>query len=88
MTPYVLRYRKSFEKELRHVAPKVRQALVQRILSLADEPRPTGCEKLEGSNNTYRIRQGSYRVIYTINDTIIEIEVIKIGHRSDVYRTR
>ncbi len=83
---YHLEYRASFKKELRKLSPKIRRAIVERILNLADDPRPNGVTKLRGADKTYRIRQGDYRIIYNIYDELIIIELIKIGHRSDVYR--
>jgi mRNA interferase RelE/StbE len=59
--------------------------IIARIEALADNPRPQGYEKLAGSS-AYRIRQGDYRIIYTINDGTIVVEMIRVGHRRDVYR--
>jgi mRNA interferase RelE/StbE len=56
------------------------------VNSLADNPRPFGCIKLTGSINSYRIRVGVYRIIYTIKDDVLTVEVIKIDHRKDVYK--
>jgi mRNA interferase RelE/StbE len=60
---------------------------VERIRSLADDPRPPGCQKLSGSEK-YRVRQGSYRIVYTIKDDRLIILVIRIAHRRAVYRLR
>ncbi|HKI98120.1 MAG TPA: type II toxin-antitoxin system RelE/ParE family toxin [bacterium] len=56
------------------------------ILSLADEPRPDGSRKLRGAGDLYRIRVGSYRVVYEIDDSIRIVVISRIGHRRDVYR--
>jgi len=64
-----------------------RQRIVGRIRSLATDPRPSGCEKLAGPSALFRVRQGQYRVIYTVVDTHHSIEVIKVGHRREVYRS-
>jgi mRNA interferase RelE/StbE len=56
------------------------------VNDLANNPRPFGCIKLAGSENAYRIRTGMYRIIYTIEDDILTVEVIKIDHRSNVYK--
>jgi mRNA interferase RelE/StbE len=58
---------------------------IERIKSLTEEPRPTGCEKLSGQE-FYRIRQGDYRIVYPIQDNELTIWVIKIGHRKDIYK--
>ena len=56
------------------------------IEKLAIDPRPQGCRKLFGEVDTYRVRVGVYRVIYEIEDRLLRILVLKIGHRRDVYR--
>jgi len=83
---YRLTYKASVKKDLRKLAVTARRAVVRRILILAEEPRPTSATKLQGSDDLYRIRQGDYRIVYSINDQIVTIEIIKIGHRKDVYR--
>ena len=56
------------------------------INSMTYNPRPIGSVKLIGSENTWRIRVGVYRIIYTVNDNILTVQVIKIDHRSSVYK--
>lgn len=82
---YTITYRATVKKELRKVTPVIKKALVKRILLLADNPRPVGSKKLQGTKNIYRIRQGDYRVVYEIYDAIVVVEVIKVGHRKDIY---
>jgi mRNA interferase RelE/StbE len=65
---------------------KTRQRLVERIRALADNPRPAGCEKLAGSQDRYRVRQGVYRVVYSVSDENKLVSIVKVGHRGDVYR--
>lgn len=82
---YRLRIKRSAEKEL-HRVPKVDlRRIVERIERLATESRPPGCEKLF-AENVYRVRQGDYRILYSVDDGGGAIEVIKIGHRREVYR--
>jgi len=84
---YRLLIRPSAAKELEAIGTKrARQRIVSRIQSLATEPRPAGCEKLAGTTAVFRIRQGQYRVIYLVDDAKRVIDVIKVGHRSEVYR--
>jgi mRNA interferase RelE/StbE len=64
---------------------KDRQRLVQRLTQLADNPRPPGCEKLSRQEK-YRLRQGSYRILYTIADRALIVTVVRVGHRKNVYR--
>lgn len=88
MAKYSIRIKKSARKELAAVASRAdRRRIVKRIQSLGDEPRPPGSQKLSGRER-YRIRQGNYRILYTIEDSVLIINVIKIGHRKEVYRTR
>ena len=86
MAKYSLIIKKSARKELESIATKAdRQRVVKRIQALADDPRPRGSRKLSGFER-YRIRQGNYRVLYSIRDTELVLYVIKIGDRKDVYR--
>ena len=71
MAKYSLRIKKSACKELDSVATKAdRQRIVKRIEALADDPRPAGAVKLSGLER-YRIRQGRYRILYTIEDKVL-----------------
>ena len=86
MARYNLRIKTSAIREIEAIPLKrVRQRIVRRIRSLADDPRPTGCEKLSGKER-YRVRQGQYRIVYSIEDRELVIYVVKAGHRSSVYR--
>jgi len=82
---YKLLIKPSAAKELESLPKKDRRRLVVRIGGLAVEPRPPGCEKLSG-HDLYRVRQGEYRVLYTIQDALLVVVVITIGHRREVYR--
>jgi len=64
----------------------VRDRIVSRIQGLAQNPRPRGSQKLAGEAERYRIRQGSYRVVYSVDDEQRIVQVVKIGHRREVYR--
>jgi mRNA interferase RelE/StbE len=82
---YSLRIKRSAEKELHRVPKTDLRRIVERMERLAAEPRPPGCEKLF-AENVYRVRQGDYRILYSVDDGERVIEVIKIGHRREVYR--
>ncbi len=87
MAGYRLLIKTSAAKEIRAIGTKRdRGSVVGRILALATEPRPPGCEKLTGPSGLYRVRQGQYRVVYAIDDAGRTIDVIKVGHRREVYR--
>jgi len=73
-------------KEIEAIPQKrERQRLIQRIGKLAIDPRPPGSRKLSG-HDKYRIRQGAYRIVYSIQDDELLVVVVKVGHRKDVYR--
>jgi len=82
---YKLLIKPSAIKELEAIARKDLLRIVDRIQALADEPRPQGSEKLSGEDK-YRVRRGSYRVVYQIDDSAHEVTIVKIGHRREVYR--
>lgn len=87
MAGYRLLVKPSAAKEIEAIGTKRdRQRVVTRIQSLADDPRPAGCEKLAGPSNLFRVRQGEYRVVYAIDDSHCTVDVIKVGHRREVYR--
>ena len=85
MASYSIEIKRSAAKELTQLPPKDRGRSVARIQALADDPRPVGAEKLSGQDR-YRVRQGAYRILYEIEDQVLRIMVVKIGHRRDVYR--
>lgn len=87
MAAYRLLVKPSAAKELDAFEPKkVRQRLVRSIDSLVAEPRPAGCEMLAGATDLYRIRQGDYRAVYSIDDQDRVVRILNVGHRRDVYR--
>ena len=86
MASYELVFRKSVAKDLRALPRQDVKRIMQRIHSLAEDPRPAGCERLS-SQQRYRVRQGVYRIIYEINDGRLMVLVVKVGHRREVYRS-
>ncbi|MBN3890977.1 MAG: type II toxin-antitoxin system RelE/ParE family toxin [Nostoc sp. JL31] len=70
----------------RKLAIDVQQRIQTKINDLAIEPRPNGVKKLQGDDNSYRVRVGDYRVVYEIGDDVLIVTVIKIGHRSEIYK--
>ena len=86
MARYKILIKASAAKEIERLsARKDRRRVVDRIRRLADDPRPNGCEKLSGQER-YRVRQGNYRIIYSIDDDILTVHVVKVGDRKDIYR--
>jgi len=85
---YSVRIKKSARKELESIATKAdRRRVIARIRSLADDPRPPGTSKLSGLER-YRVRQGRYRILYTIEESVLVVQIVKIGDRKDVYRRK
>ena len=86
MARFEILIKRSAAKEIEAISRKKdRQRIVRKIRQLAANPRPTGCQKLSGRDR-YRIRQGPYRIVYSIEDDRLIVYVVKVGHRSDVYR--
>ena len=85
MAGYRVLFRKSVQKDFSGIPKKDVMKVLNRIKTLEDDPRPPGCEKLSGQER-YRLRQGQYRIVYSIQDDERSVWVVKIGHRKDVYR--
>ena len=80
MAEYEIFFKKSVWRELRRIPKSDLKRILSRIEKLGDDPRPIGCEKLM-SIELYRVRQGKYRIVYSIQDNELTVWVIKIGHR-------
>lgn len=79
-------FTKSAAREIGALDPPIVQRLWHRIEMLANDPRPPGSKKLKGVIPAlWRIRVGDYRVIYAIQDQTVTVEIIRIGHRREVY---
>ena len=85
MEKYKLCFTETFYKNLRGIPKKDIARILKRVSDLAIDPRPYGSEKLSGEQEKYRIRQGNYRVIYSIEDDQLVVIVVKVGHRREVY---
>lgn len=85
MGNYELRIKPSAVKELEKLPRKDRPKVVQKIRALASEPRPHGSEKLSAEEK-YRVGQGDYRVVYSVDAKNRVVVVVKVGHRKEVYR--
>ncbi len=85
---YRIEYNKRYLKDLEKIPKYAQKQILKEIQELAYDPRPDGCKKLQGSDKVplYRIRCGDYRVVYTINDHVLLVLVIEIGHRKEIYR--
>lgn len=84
---YQIRLAPGAERQLRKLQKKEQRRIGRRIDALAEDPRPVGVEKLSGEDDFYSIRVGDWRIIYTIEDDILVVLVLKVGHRRDIYRS-
>ena len=85
MASYKIVFKQSVAKDLRPIPNKDVQRILKRIEQLEYDPRPPGSEKLTKAER-YRIRQGNYRILYTVDDDLVTVTIVKIGHRRNVYR--
>jgi mRNA interferase RelE/StbE len=86
MARYSIEVSATAERQLKKLRRQDRIRVLRAISQLAGDPRPAGCRKLSGYDDVYRVRVGTYRVIYEIDGARIVVVVLKIGHRRDVYR--
>jgi mRNA interferase RelE/StbE len=85
MATYSLRLKNSAEKELAKLPVRVILAIQNDVQVLLNNPFPSGYKKLKGFKNLYRIRSGDYRIIYTLHQQVLTIEIVKIAHRKEAY---
>ena len=84
--PHRIEFTASAGRDFSKLSRDIQQRIASRIDALARQPRPRGVEKMEGHETRYRIRVGDYRVIYEIQDKILLVLIVRIGHRREVYR--
>ena len=85
MARYRIQFKNSVAKDLRHFPKKDVKKILRKIDTLTEDPRPPGVKKLSGGDY-YRVRQGMYRIVYEIVDDALIVLVIKVAHRSRIYR--
>ena len=85
MDAYRVLFRRSVEKDLSDIPKKDVKKILNRIKALEGNPRPLGCEKLTGQER-YRLRQGRYRIVYSIQDEELTVWIVTVGHRKNIYR--
>ena len=85
MAVYKILFKKSVWKDFESIPKKDLKKILKRIELLGEDPRPPGCQKLSGQER-YRLRQGRYRIVYSIQDIELSVWVVKVGHRKDIYR--
>lgn len=85
MPPYKIILSSKAERQFFKLPNQVADSIETKLTSLIENPRPSGCKKLKDTKNTWRVRVGDYRIVYDIQDAILVVTVIKLGHRRDVY---
>ena len=85
---YRVEFSRGASKQFRKLPLNIQKRIQAKIDELAIEPRPNRVKKLQGDDNSYRIRVGDYRIVYEIKDDILLVIVIKIKHRSEVYKDK
>jgi mRNA interferase RelE/StbE len=86
MASFEIEWKHSAARELRKLPKDIVARVVAAVEALATDPHPVGALKLAGSQHTYRIREGSYRIIYEVDATTVVITIIRVAHRREVYR--
>ncbi len=86
MASYQIEWKPSAVKELRRLPKQAVQRIYVAVDGLAEDPLPPGALKLSGSDRSYRIRVGDYRILYTVESDWLIVEIVRVGHRRDVYR--
>ena len=85
MPKYEITVLPSAQKEITKLPKQVQSKILKALVSLSENPRPNGCKKLVGIDS-WRFRIGEYRIVYSITDNILTIEIIRVAHRKDAYR--
>lgn len=85
MTKYSITITKTAQKQLNKLPDQIAESLIEVIKNLAQNPRPVGYIKLKG-RNAYRIRKNNYRIIYEIEDNVLTVCIIAVGHRKGIYK--
>jgi len=83
---YEVYLEKSAENDIKRLPTSIFQRIIPQIKALAENPRPSGCRKITGSKNDWRIRIGDYRIIYEIDEKAKAVRVMRVRHRREVYR--
>ena len=85
---YAVFLKPAAERALKKIAQPALRRIARAIDNLGDDPRPSGATALQGESGLSRIRVGDYRIIYSIDDTVLTVLVVAVGHRREVYQRR
>ena len=86
MNQYTIEFDSRVKKDFKSINANDVKRIKTAISELSKNPRPDGCTKLKGRQDYYRIRVGNYRVVYTIEDTVLLVLVVRVGHRKEIYK--
>ena len=86
MAKFKVEITRTAEKQLKKIDKSFQSKIVKLILSLANNPYPSGCKQLVGYHDLFRIRVGNYRIIYSVENKKLIIIILKLGHRKDIYK--
>ena len=84
--PHTVQLAPAAKRQLRKLGRSIQERVVRRLEKLEKDARPPGVEKMEGDESTYRIRMEEYRIVYEVQDKVLVVLVLKVGHRREVYR--
>jgi mRNA interferase RelE/StbE len=86
MASWRIEWKPSAIKEVRRLPKETAARIIEAVTALGNDPFPPGCRKLAGEHSAWRIREGTYRIVYTVAAEVLLIHVIRVAHRKDVYR--
>lgn len=86
MASFSVRWKRSALKELKGLPMDVLRRIIDLAERLAEDPFPEGSRKLAGSEHTYRMGVGDYRIVYSVQSSLLIVEVVRVGHRREIYR--
>lgn len=84
--PYALQFKPLALRQLEKLPRDVQKRLASRIEMLRNQPFPAGCKKMEAVPDAWRVRVGDYRIVYQVQQKVLLVLVLTVGHRKDVYR--
>jgi mRNA interferase RelE/StbE len=85
MSKYQIIIQSVAQKQLKSLSNDLLIRIENKLNNLVNDPRPDGCKKLKGRKNQWRIRVGDYRIIYVIDDMNLQIKILEVGHRREIY---
>ncbi len=88
MASYRIEWKKSARKELKKLDKPIIPRILKLVETLAQDPYPPGSRKIIGARKTFRIRSGDYRIVYSVYEDVLIVQIIRVGHRKEVYRKR